>query len=117
MRVRQDGALRDGVTCPGRSGQSEPVANSVGHGVPVAPDDKPVLVLADDLFELALASLLVRPRARLKIRFPLAVYPTVTEATQRRRALSHERPLSPGCVGWPSGNHRFALKKRVYPHR
>src|SRR5207249_542179 len=41
------------------------------------------------------ASVLVRPRARLKILLPSGAYPTVTDATHRFRALSHERPPSP----------------------
>lgn len=80
-----------------RSGlaEGEPIANSVNHGVPVASDDEPVLVIADDLLELALRLSLSPATCALEDPVPLAVYPTVTDATQRWRALSHESPPSP----------------------
>jgi len=34
--------------------EGEPVVNGVGHGVPVASDDEPILVLTEQLLELAL---------------------------------------------------------------
>ena len=54
MRVREDGALCDGVAVPAAKAEGEPVANRVSDGVPVGSDDEPVFVVADDRFELAL---------------------------------------------------------------
>ena len=54
MCVRQDGALRDRVTVAATQAEGEPVANGISDGIPVASDDEPVLVIANNLLELAL---------------------------------------------------------------
>ena len=54
MRVREDGALGNGVRVASAQAESEPVADGVTHGVPVASDDEPIFIFTDDLFELAL---------------------------------------------------------------
>ena len=53
MRVGEDGALRDDSVVATTQPEGEPVANGVGHGVPVAFRDKPVLIFTDEVFELA----------------------------------------------------------------
>jgi hypothetical protein len=66
VRVREDGALRDGVTVATAKTESEPVANGVSDSVPVGTDDEPVLVIADNLFELALGLRLGSPSCALE---------------------------------------------------
>lgn len=56
MRVSQDGAFRYGLSVSAAQAEGEPVANGVSHGVSIASGDEPVLVIADDLLELALSS-------------------------------------------------------------
>ena len=52
VRVRQDGALGDGVRVASAQAEGEPVVNGVSHGVPVAFDDESVLVLTDEFLDL-----------------------------------------------------------------
>lgn len=54
MRLGKDCALDERVIVAPAQAEGEPVTNSVGDGVAIGPDDETVLIVTDDLPQLAL---------------------------------------------------------------